>query len=67
MAKPTDAVNIVGECLQGRRPVDETTLSCIQELRDRMERLKSMSPLFEGVDFSPAAARLSPRMAAAMA
>ena len=42
----------VSDCISGRRPVDESVLSSVAILSDRLERLKSSSSIFAGVSFS---------------
>jgi hypothetical protein len=50
--------SVVQESLDGVRAVDEDTYAAIAILGDRLERLKKMDGVFEGVGFSPAVKRL---------
>ena len=49
---------VVKESLDGVRAVDESTYASLAILGDRLERLKKMDGVFEGVGFSPAVKRL---------
>jgi hypothetical protein len=60
----TNHHQVVKDALIGRRPVDEQVLTCHAILEDRLERLKKLGPQFAGVDFSPAAKRLTRRQSA---
>lgn len=51
-------LRVVQENLDGVRAVDESTYASLAILGDRLERLKKMDGVFEGVGFSPAVKRL---------
>ena len=48
-----DHFEVVNDSLRGARPVDETVLSSVAVLAERLERLKRTSSLFADVTFSP--------------
>jgi len=50
--------HVVEESLNGVRAVDEQTYASLAILGDRLERVKKMAGVFEGVEFSPAVKRL---------
>ena len=52
---------IVAESLAGKREVNEQTFTSLAILDERLERLKSLSETFSGVEFSPDAAKLISR------
>lgn len=59
----TDHIEMVKEALAGTRKVDEQTLSSMAALEERLDRLKSMSPAFAGISFSPAVEGMMKRAA----
>lgn len=62
-----DFVKTVQDSINGKRPVDEATLSSVAILSERLERLKRTSGLFHGVTFSDDVANLADcRMMSAM-
>ena len=50
---------IVENCLNGTRPVDEQSMGSMAILGERLERLKKLDSRFNIIDFSPVAKRLA--------
>lgn len=48
-----EPVEVLRQGLSGQRLVDEDVLSSVVILSDKLGRLKTLSPMFEGVGFSP--------------
>ena len=46
-------VAVVQERLSQRRSLDERSSTCVAVLAERLERLKSLNPVFEAISFSP--------------
>jgi hypothetical protein len=44
---------IVEKCLAGDRAVDEQTFASLEILSERLEHLKNVDRIFDGVTFSP--------------
>ena len=44
---------IVRKSMSGEREIDEQTFASLEILGERLERLKDMDPVFDGVTFSP--------------
>lgn len=53
-----DHYRIVKEALEGKRGIDEQTLSSLSIFEERLERLKKLDRLFNDVDFSNAVKKL---------
>jgi hypothetical protein len=49
-----DHCEVVQESLQGRRETDDRTFASLEILKDRLDRVKRMSPRLAIVEFSPA-------------
>ncbi len=49
---------IVKDALEGKRGIDEQTLSSLSIFEERLERLKKLDRLFNDVDFSAAVQKL---------
>ena len=50
---------VVENCINGTRPVDEQSLVSMVVLSERLERLKKLDSRFNIVEFSPVAKRLA--------
>ncbi|MFC1676549.1 hypothetical protein ACFL3G_05750 [Planctomycetota bacterium] len=50
---------VVENCINGARPIDEQSLSSMMVLGERLERLKKLDSRFNIVEFSPVARRLA--------
>ena len=50
---------IVENCLNGTRPVDEQSMGSMAILGERLERLKKLDSRFNIVEFSPVAKKLA--------
>ena len=48
-----EPVDVLRQSLNGERCVDDDVLCSAAVLSDRLSRLKSLSPMFEAVAFSP--------------
>ncbi len=48
-----EPIDVVRQQLRGEHPVDEDVLDSMAVLTDRLETLKSLSPMFQGIGFSP--------------
>ena len=48
----------VTEALEGKRKVDDHTFAALAVLFERLERVKKLDPVFEGISFSPAVQKL---------
>jgi len=53
-----DHCEVVQESLQGKRETDERTFASLEILKDRLDRVKRMSPRFAIVEFSPAVVKM---------
>lgn len=53
-----DHYRIVKEALRGQREKDEQTLSSLNVLNERLQRLKKLNRVFNNVDFSAAVKKL---------
>ena len=53
-----DHHRIVKEALEGKRGIDEQTLSSLNIFDERLQRLKKLDRLFNDVDFSAAVKKL---------
>jgi hypothetical protein len=53
-----DHYRIVKDALEGKREIDEQTLSSLGVFEERLERLKKLDQLFSDVDFSAAVRKL---------
>lgn len=53
-----DHYRIVKDALEGKRGIDEQTLSSLSIFEKRLERLKKLDRLFNDVDFSAAVKKL---------
>jgi hypothetical protein len=53
-----DHYRIVKDALEGKREIDEQTLSSLGVFEERLERLKKLDRLFSDVDFSAAVRKL---------
>ncbi len=53
-----DHYRIVKDALEGKREIDEQTLSSLGVFEERLERLKKLDQLFSDVDFSAAVKKL---------
>lgn len=53
-----DHCEVVQESLQGKKEADERTFASLEILKDRLDRVKRISPRFAVVEFSPAAEQL---------
>ncbi len=53
-----DHYRIVKDALEGKRGIDEQTLSSLNIFEERLERLKKLDRLFNDVDFSAAVQKL---------
>ena len=49
---------ILEKSLNGERAVDEQTFGSLAILKERLERLRKLDTIFEGVEFSPAVKKL---------
>jgi hypothetical protein len=49
-----DHCEVVQESLQGKRETDDRTFASLEILKDRLDRVKRMSPRLAIVEFSPA-------------
>jgi hypothetical protein len=54
-----DHCEVVQESLQGKRETDDRTFASLEILKDRLDRVKRMSPRFAIVEFSPAVRQMS--------
>jgi hypothetical protein len=53
-----DHCEVVQESLQGKRETDDRTFASLEILKDRLDRVKRMSPRFAIVEFSPAVSQM---------
>jgi hypothetical protein len=49
-----DHCEVVQESLQGRRETDDRTFASLEILKDRLDRVKKVSPKYAIIEFSPA-------------
>jgi hypothetical protein len=54
-------LRIVKEAVEGKRDVDERTLTAIEVLDERLQRLRKMDKIFDEVKFSSAVKRILTR------
>ncbi len=52
VATGTDSIQIVRDCLEGRRGMDDTAVSAMEMLSRRVQRLQRAGGLFAGIRFS---------------
>lgn len=52
VATGTDSIQIVRDCLEGRRGMDEATVSAMEMLSRRIQRLHRAGGLYAGIRFS---------------
>jgi hypothetical protein len=52
VATGTDSIQIVRDCLEGRRSMDDTVVSAMDMLSLRVQRLQRAGGLYAGVRFS---------------
>ena len=53
-----DHCEVVQESLHGARETDERTFASLEILKDRLDRVKRISPKFAIVEFSPAVSQM---------
>jgi hypothetical protein len=53
-----DHCEVVQESLQGKRETDDRTFASLEILKDRLDRVKRISPKFAIVEFSPAVSQM---------
>jgi hypothetical protein len=53
-----DHCEVVQESLQGRRETDDRTFASLEILKDRLDRVKKISPKFAIVEFSPGVSQM---------
>ena len=53
VATGTDSIQIVRDCLEGRRGMDDAAVSAMEMLSRRVQRLQRAGGLYAGIRFSP--------------
>jgi hypothetical protein len=53
VATGMDSIQIVRESIEGIRSVDDTTMSAVEVLSRRLQRLQRVGGLYTGIRFSP--------------
>ena len=48
-----EPVEVLRQRLNGERVMDEDVISSVTMLADKLGQLKTLSPMFKGIDFSP--------------